>query len=217
MTKLIEAVIKAMGEIDNVEKNLNVGTGGSSYKGVADKDVRSAMRKVLMNNGLVVIPIEIEPKVTVTEWDQEEEWNGKKSIKHKTQVLTEVVTKYNLMHISGESMIISGYGHGVDSQDKSAGKATTYALKYALLNTFLVPTGDIDDTDNTHSDSYAQPPKTAQKTVLQKPVMDNLKSKCLVHNVDMAQAISKTGNPYFYHKGEHGEFCFGKGYKDKVN
>lgn len=71
MTNLIEAVIKTMGEIDNVEKNLNVGTGSSSYRGVADKDVRSQMRKVLMNNGLVVIPIEIEPKVTVMEWDQE--------------------------------------------------------------------------------------------------------------------------------------------------
>jgi len=170
MQELIKAVIKAMSEIDNVEKNLNVGTGGSSYKGVADKDVRSAMRKILINNGLVMIPIEVEPKVTVSEWDQEEEWNGKKSTKHKTQVLTEVVTKYNLMHTSGESMIVAGYGHGVDSQDKSAGKATTYALKYALLNTFLVPTGDIDDTDNTHSDNLPQPPRTAQKKVLEKPV-----------------------------------------------
>ncbi len=171
MENIVKAISKAMSEIENVEKNLNVGTGSSSYKGVADKDVRSAMRKVLINNGLVMIPVDIEPKVTVSEWDQEEEWQGKKSIKHKTQVLTEVLTKYNLIHESGESIIVMGYGHGVDSQDKSAGKATTYALKYALLNTFLVPTGDIDDTDNTHSDNYAQPPKTAEKTVLQKPTM----------------------------------------------
>ena len=45
-----------------------------------------------------------------------------------------------------------GYGHGIDSQDKAPGKATTYALKYALLYTFMVATGKIDDADSTHSD-----------------------------------------------------------------
>jgi len=46
----------------------------------------------------------------------------------------------------------------VDSQDKGAGKATTYALKYALLYTFLIPTGKIDDADNSHSDETPAPP-----------------------------------------------------------
>jgi hypothetical protein len=54
-------------------------------------------------------------------------------------------------------MELSGYGHGVDSQDKGAGKATTYALKYTLLYLFLVPTGKIDDSDNDHSDNKEVP------------------------------------------------------------
>jgi hypothetical protein len=45
----------------------------------------------------------------------------------------------------------------VDTQDKSAGKATTYALKNALLYTFLVPTGTIDDADVTHSETQPIP------------------------------------------------------------
>jgi hypothetical protein len=56
-----------------------------------------------------------------------------------------------------ESIEIVGYGHGIDTQDKSAGKATTYALKNALLYSFLVPTGAIDDTDKTHSNDIEAP------------------------------------------------------------
>ena len=62
---------------------------------------------------------------------------------------------------SGESIEFVGYGHGVDSQDKAAGKATTYALKNCLLYTFLTPVGKIDDTETTHSDQI-DVPKTVQ-------------------------------------------------------
>ena len=110
--------------------------------------------------------------------------------------------------------IVMGYGHGVDSQDKSAGKATTYALKYALLNTFLVPTGDIDDTDNTHSDTYDQPPKTAQKTVLQKPTVSpvsELTGDCQLHGVKVLREYEKkSGEGTFFGHMVDGRWCFGK-------
>ena len=62
-----------------------------------------------------------------------------------------------MLHSSGESVELVGYGHGVDSQDKGAGKSTTYALKNCLLYTFLTPVGDIDDTDLTHSNDIDTP------------------------------------------------------------
>ena len=65
------------------------------------------------------------------------------------------------MHESGESIEICGYGHGIDSQDKAAGKAQTYALKNALLYTFLTPVGAIEDTDSVHSDTIPVPPAKA--------------------------------------------------------
>ena len=64
---------------------------------------------------------------------------------------------------SGVSIELVCYGHGVDSQDKAAGKATTYALKNCLLYTFLTPVGKIDDSETTHSDQL-EVPKTEQKT-----------------------------------------------------
>jgi len=155
MKNLVKAILAVMSEVENIDKNMNVGTGSSSYKAVSDKDVKLAVGKAMKNNGLVILPIEIQPTVKIDRWEEETFYNGQKNgIKTKQSVFTEVNTKYLLMHESGESMEIVGYGHGVDSQDKSAGKATTYALKNTLLYTFLVPTGSIEDTDNKHSDEH---------------------------------------------------------------
>ncbi len=77
----------------------------------------------------------------------------------KQQVFTEVTTEYTLLHVSGEHITVSGYGHGVDSQDKSAGKATTYALKNLMLQLSLAPTGTIDLDVTPSSDIPVAPAK----------------------------------------------------------
>lgn len=166
MTNLAKAIIEVMKEVKGVEKGLNVGTGKSSYKGVSDKDVKLTVGRAMAKHGLCILPISITPHVTIHRWEEEDSYSNSnpKPMKPKQQVFTEVETKYLLLHESGESMEISGYGHGVDSQDKSAGKATTYALKYALLYSFLVPTGDIDDSDNEHSEEKNAPKSTAKST-----------------------------------------------------
>lgn len=157
--QLIKAVLCVMKEVKGIEKNLTVGSGNSSYRGVSDKDVKNIIGEAMAKNGLIILPTHIVANMKVDRW--EAEYNGVKQ--QKQSVFTEACTNYTLMHESGQSMVIAGYGHGVDSQDKSAGKATTYALKNALLYMFLVPTGAIDDTDNSHSDSIAVPNKPAAK------------------------------------------------------
>lgn len=171
---LVQAIVNVMREVKNIEKNLSVGEGRSSYKGVADKDVKHQIGEAMSRNGLAILPIDINAKTTIERWTEETNY-GPKS---KQSVFTEVQTKYLLIHESGESMEIVGYGHGVDSQDKSAGKATTYALKYALLYAFLVPTGSIDDADTTHSNDQATPNKSATPTKKQTLTDDQFTRAC---------------------------------------
>lgn len=135
MKQLTKAIIAVMAAVKGVEKNSTIGRGNSQFKGVADEDVKRAYNEAMVANGLCILPIEINPTITPV------------VIYDKTYTLTQVSTKYKLMHESGESDIISGYGHGLDNADKGAGKATTYALKYALLYTFMTPVGKIDDSD----------------------------------------------------------------------
>ena len=150
---ITKAIIAVMQEVKNVEKTTDVGTGSSSYKGVSDKLVKEVLQPAMVKHGLAIVPTNVDAQATTDRWEEETNY-GKKQ---KQSTFTEVQTTYLLLHESGESLEIAGYGHGVDSQDKGAGKATTYALKYALLYTFLIPTGKIDDADTQHSDDISIP------------------------------------------------------------
>jgi len=141
-----------MNDVKGIEKSMTVGEGRMSYKGVPDKEVKKIIGSAMAKHGLCILPTGVKPTIKIERWEEPDNY-GK--IKQKQSVFTEVVSTYLLMHESGESQEICGYGHGVDSQDKGAGKATTYALKYALLYSFLIPTGDIDDADTVHSQEYS--------------------------------------------------------------
>lgn len=158
---LHQAMIKVMQEVKNIDKSLTVGSGYNSYSGVADKDVKQAIGQAMANNGLTCVPVDIKPTVRIDRWEEETSYNGNKQMKQKQSVFTEILATYKITHAETKEHIeIMGYGHGQDSMDKSAGKATTYALKNALLYSYLVPTGAIDDTDKTHSNEAQVPQQT---------------------------------------------------------
>ena len=162
MKNLALSVLKVMEEVKGIEKSMKVGSGNMQYNGVPDQQVKIIIGESMARNGLSILPIDVEPKTTVSRWEETTNYGTKQ----KQSVFTEVKTKYLLLHESGESQVLSGYGHGVDSQDKGAGKATTYALKYTLLYTFLVPTGKIDDADNTHSNDVKEPQRQNPSVLL---------------------------------------------------
>lgn len=159
MKNLIGAVNEVMKAAKSVSKNSEVGSGRNSYKGVKDLDVKQLTQPLLARHSLAIFQTSMEVTSQHDTW--EVTYNGQQQ--RKKQVFTEVKCKYILMHSSGESIELTSLGHGVDSQDKSAGKAMTYALKMLLLYTFLIPSGQIDDTDDTHSDDYESPVKQEKK------------------------------------------------------
>ena len=174
MKNLAKAVIQVMKEVRGMEKNSNVGAGKNSYNGTKDQDVKEVFNEALSKNGLCMIPTGIEEETKIERWEEVDAWSKEtpKAKKQKQSVFTKVKTKYLLLHDSGESVEVAGYGHGVDAQDKGAGKATTYAMKNALLYTFLTPVGKIDDADTTHSQEIATPQKEVRQPT---PVLPELK------------------------------------------
>lgn len=155
-----------MQDVKNIDKAMTIGSGSNSYKGVSDKDVKQKIGQSMANNGLTCLCIDMKPTMRIDRWEEVDQWSKStpKAMKTKQSIFTEVLATYKITHAeTDESIDIMGYGHGVDPQDKSAGKATTYALKNALLYTFLVPTGAIDDTDATHSNDTPTPPTKKPK------------------------------------------------------
>jgi hypothetical protein len=179
---LHESIINVMKAVKNIDKSMTVGSGNNSYKGVADKDVKYIIGSAMAENNLTCLPIDIQPKVQIDRWEAQETYSGNTQIKQKQSIFTEVIVKFLITHsLTNESLTIVGYGHGVDTQDKSAGKATTYALKNALLYSFLVPTGAIDDTDKTHSSAIEVPQK-------KKPLLTNVRFEDAINKIHSGDA-----------------------------
>lgn len=186
MKNLVKAVLQVMSECEGIDKGMTVGSGRNSYKGVSDKDVKLKVGKSMRKHGLIILPIDVKPIHEVSRWEEDSQYG----LKQKQSVFTEVITKYLLIHESGEQVELAGYGHGVDSQDKAAGKATTYALKYVLLYSFLVATGHIDDSDNTHSDEVEAPKPKPKKEVSK---WDSVKAKFIAAASKEKEAVINGG------------------------
>lgn len=171
MKELAQAVIAVMKEVKGMEKNSRVGGNSkAAYNGTKDQDVKEVFNEALANNGLCMIPFDIQEETQIDRWEEVDQWSKTtpKAMKQKQSVFTKAVVKYNLIHESGQFIEVCGYGHGVDPQDKGAGKATTYAMKNALLYTFLTPVGKIDDAETTHSNDIEVP--SQQPTPMSKPI-----------------------------------------------
>jgi hypothetical protein len=116
----------------------------------------------MLKNGIIMLPVDYKTDMKYESWDEASSYGAKK----KRDVFVELFATYRLTHSSGEWIDVVGYGHATDNQDKAAGKATTYALKYAQMYVFNLIIGTIDDTDLFHSDDVEvtkATPKAAPK------------------------------------------------------
>ena len=176
MKELIKSINKAALELEPIGKNKVIGSGRNAYKGVQWSDVAAAFHKVLHNNGLVMVPESYDVKTTQTEGVDQ---YGKT----KNRVFVEVVAVYKLAHVSGESLTVAGLGQGVDTQDKAAGKATTYAMKNALMYAFTVA-ADMDDADETHSDELPKTKPMITEDALKKAIKAVKEGKATIEKVE---------------------------------
>lgn len=129
--------------------------------------------------------------------------------KHEIVVLQPITSDENgvyvattLLHTSGEQI---GSKHRIreakDNDPQSQGSAITYARRYSLMS--LLCMSSADDDGEKAQQAYRKP---EQKVVLD----DGLTSTCKIHNEPMVQKVSqRTGNPYWSHKLETGDLCFG--------
>jgi hypothetical protein len=110
------------------------------YNFATDADILDALRQLFAKYNVAHLMSVID----VTR-EQIAEGDGKR----RATFLTHVRTRHTfLCGDTGEAVSVDGFGTGEDSGDKGVYKAQTGALKYALLKTFLIPTGDDPEYDN---------------------------------------------------------------------
>lgn len=130
--------IKAvMEDIQYLAKDDRVEFGSTKYKAISEEKVTSIVRVAMIKNGLVMYP-------------ETQEIIREQQITPDGKVLPQITTvnvTYRMVNIDNpdEQIQIASSGQGSDTQDKGSGKAMTYAFKYALLRTFMIPTGEDPD------------------------------------------------------------------------
>jgi len=101
-----------------------------NYSIVSHDAVTAKVRPALLEHGVIYYPIRCEHS-----------HNGNRAECSLTMRFANVDDPAD--HID-----VQTFGYGVDGQDKGPGKAMSYAVKYALLKTLGLETGDDADTDN---------------------------------------------------------------------
>ena len=163
-----------MAEVEYLQKDDTVGTGVNAYKGISDEKVKLTLRKSMITHGLICVPVSIVTETKQERWTEADPYSKTGGTKTKQQIFSDIKVTFRIYHVSGSYIEGQSTGHGVDSQDKAAGKAMTYAMKIFLLNTFMIPTGD--DTDKTHSIDI-EIPKVSTAKIINKAVSKSVTSK----------------------------------------
>ncbi len=137
--KLASKLAEIMGEIGRITKG---GTNSAQgYKYVMASQVADAVREKLAAHNVIMLPVGAD----VVE--------SGRTPSEKQSLLTIRFTWRFVDGDSGETLDFQSIGTGADSGDKAAYKATTGAIKYALLTAFLIPTGDDPENDATVSNA----------------------------------------------------------------
>lgn len=151
--------------LKTVGKNLEVSAGRSgSYKAVSERDILDAVKPAEEKEGIYSYPADrelIEARIIERE-------NGNPIF------FTRYRTVYNFVNADNpeEKVQMTVYSEGIDTGDKGAGKAMTYADKYALMKAYKISTGeDPDQTASPEEPEQVRPAKrqTEKKTAYEGP------------------------------------------------
>lgn len=134
-----ERLVKIMEDVEAVEKK-QINTGQNfNFRGI--DNILNSLHTIFKKHGVFASPEILEYKV---DYMPRNDASGKPSGQW-TSILIKL--RLNFKSSDGSTTCSEALGHGMDIGDKAAAKAMSMAVKYALINTFLIPTADDKDGD----------------------------------------------------------------------
>jgi hypothetical protein len=130
-----------------------------NYNYVTAADIAGAVGDILAELGVVVVPRleSISHEATRSQ--------GRTESEH----VARVIMSYSFVDVdTGEEITVKTAGEGLDSGDKAPYKAMTGALKYALLQSFLLATGDDPEEERFVPTGHSSSPtrdETSERTI----------------------------------------------------
>jgi hypothetical protein len=143
------ALAKVMAEVGAIGKTRKNESQKYQFRGI--DDVVAHVQDVMAQQGVICVPRVIE---------RERELLDSKSGGKMASV--RLLVEHTFYALDGSHVICTTLGEAMDSGDKASNKAMSAALKYALTETLLIPTYEVDRDTEEQSPQIAAPPRPPQ-------------------------------------------------------
>lgn len=172
----ISAVMKDCGAVGKTSTNPQQ---GYKYRGI--DAVMNAIQPALVKHGVFVTP-------EVLEQTREE----RQTTRGGNLIYSVVKVKYTFYSNDGSSVSAVVVGEGMDSGDKATNKAMSAAFKYALFQTFCIPTEEMVDSET-------ESPEVAPKMPVPSEI-ESVKRIVSMAGYDPMKLQSSSGRPVMWDK-----------------
>jgi len=151
MAEIYKALAAVNKSIKAIGKDRTNQQQGFKFRGI--DDVMNELHSLFAANEIIILQ-------TVNEVNVTERTNQRGT----ALFYVRINVTYHFTHSDGSMADVTVTGEAMDSGDKATTKALSIALKYALLQMFLIPTEDEKDPDAQTHEVKAQLPKPVVET-----------------------------------------------------
>jgi hypothetical protein len=141
---IYQAMAKILADISYVAKDRKADMGNAgryNFRGI--DDVLNALHSSFAKHKVFIIPKILDSKLEIQE--KEKAYNGSTTKSYTYSALLTV--EFAFVSEDGSSISAVGIGHALDTSDKATNKAQSAALKYCLMQAFLIPTEESKDVE----------------------------------------------------------------------
>lgn len=163
--KIYQALGNIMSEVGSIQKGQKNAQQGFMFRGI--DDFMNTLHGLFAKYGVIIVPTETEHIQEQVRYNS----GGYDKIQFRSRL------HMNFMFIScedGSMVVADGWGEAADNGDKGYNKCKSIALKYVLMQMFLVPTADIADPDKETPEEIHPSPAQTPKTKATKATKDKV-------------------------------------------
>lgn len=172
MGTIYQAISSIMQDVEAIGKNKKNAQQGYNFRGI--DDMYNELQPLFKKHHVFITSNVIESK-------REE----RQTMKGGTLIYTICKCQFKFFTTDGSFIESTLEGEAMDSGDKSTNKAMSTALKYALMQMFLIPTEEKLDTEwDTHEVTPKQKPAPKQAAAAPEPTEMDLMSRKAYTTVD---------------------------------
>lgn len=166
---LHQRLAAAMSKVTYIQKEKKA---GMRYSIVSHDSVTAKVRPALLEEGIVYYPVR----------------TSSIQVGNRTEAMMTI--RFVNIENPDDCIEVETFGYGIDDQDKGPGKAMSYAVKYALLKTLGLETGDDPDEDQNvvFNDPVVASLETMIGLVTNKSMLDDMAAEIKKQSVRLQPA-----------------------------